>query len=31
MNQLNEAVQAKPLLFPFEANSSPTTVHVIEP
>jgi len=31
MNQQNEAVKDKPLLFTFEANSSPTTAHVSEP
>jgi len=31
MNQQNEALQDEPLLFTFEANSSPTTAHVSEP
>jgi hypothetical protein len=31
MNQQKEALKAEPLLFTFEAKSSPTTAHVSEP
>jgi hypothetical protein len=31
MNQQKDALKAEPLLFTFEANSSPTTAHVSEP